>query len=58
MKTGEKYYNCTRGEQIVELMEVTGVTVIYKVIQGNFNNAIKIFKCTKKRFNNLYIKIN
>lgn len=58
MKTGEKYYNCTRGEQIVELLEVNASTVVYKVTQGNFNNSLKIFKCTKKRFNNLYIKIN
>lgn len=56
MKTGETYYNSMREEQIVELMEVNGVTVVYKVLQGNFNNALKIFKCTKKRFNNLYIK--
>jgi hypothetical protein len=57
MKTGQRYYNCSRAEQIVELLKIDGVNVVYKVEQGNFNNKTKIFKCTKKRFNNLYIKI-
>lgn len=58
MKTGQRYYNCSRAEQIVELLEVDGASVVYKVTQGNFNNPMKIFKCTKTRFKNLYIKID
>jgi hypothetical protein len=57
MKTGQRYYNCSRVEQIVELLEVDALNVVYKVTQGNYSNPKKIFQCTKKRFNNLYIKI-
>lgn len=57
MKTGERYYNCSRVEQIVELLEVDALNVVYKVTQGNYKNPLKIFQCTKKRFKNLYIKI-
>lgn len=57
MKTGERYYNCSRLEQIVELLEVDALNVVYKVTQGNYKNPLKIFQCTKKRFKNLYIKI-
>jgi hypothetical protein len=57
MKTGERYYNCSRADQIVELLEVNASTVVYKVTQGNYYNPLKIFKCTIRRFNNLYIKL-
>ena len=57
MKTGQRYYNCSRAEQIVELLEVDALNVVYKVTQGNYHNPMKIFKCTKTRFNNLYILI-
>ncbi len=58
MKTGQRYYNCSRAEQIVEVLEVDSASVVYKVTQGNYDNKQKLFKCTKRRFNNLYIKIN
>jgi hypothetical protein len=57
MKTGQRYYNCSRAEQIVELLEVDALNVVYKVTQGNYKNPLKIFQCTKRRFNNLYIQI-
>ena len=58
MKTGERYYNSTRGNQIIRLIEVNKQSVVYEVEQGNTDNKIKMFECTKKRFNNIYLKIN
>ena len=43
MKTGQRYYNCSRAEQIVELLEVDALNVVYKVTQGNYKNPLKIF---------------
>jgi hypothetical protein len=57
MKTGERYYNCSRAEQIVQIMDLNKKFVTYKVQQGNHDNPIDTFKCTKERFNNIYIKI-
>lgn len=57
MKTGERYYNCTRPTQIVQLVQADKQNVIYEVQQGNIDNPIKTFKCSKKRFKNIYIKI-
>jgi hypothetical protein len=57
MRTGERYYNSTRGEQIVRLKTIDGEFVVYEVEQGNVDNPITTFKCTAERFYNLYIKI-
>lgn len=59
MKTGEIYANLTR-KQLVEVMDIDGrkKTVEYRVIEGNEDNRMKVFKCMKTRFERLYIKSN
>lgn len=33
-------------------------TVEYRVIEGNEDNRMKVFKCMKTRFERLYVKSN
>ena len=57
MKTGERYYNSTRPNQIVKLINVDSVNVEYKVENPTSDNSIKQFTCSKQRFVNLYCKV-
>ena len=53
----EYYQNCTR-KQLVKVIKVDSNTLTYKVIHADVYNSKTEFVNTKKRFNNLYLKVN
>lgn len=52
----EYYQNCTR-KQLVKVIKVDSNTLTYKVIHADVYNSKTEFVNTKKRFNNLYLKV-
>ena len=52
----EYYENCTR-KQLVKVTKSEGNTLMYKVIHADVYNSKTEFVNTKKRFNNLYLKV-
>lgn len=53
----EYFENVTR-KQLVKVIKVESNTLTYKVIHSDVYNVKNEFVNTKKRFNNLYLKVN
>jgi hypothetical protein len=57
IKENEYYQNCTR-KQLVKVIKSEGNTLTYRVIHSDCYNTKTEFVNTKKRFENIYLKVN
>jgi len=53
----EYYQNCTR-KQLVKVIKSEGNALTYRVIHSDCYNTKTEFVNTKKRFENIYLKVN
>jgi myo-inositol-hexaphosphate 3-phosphohydrolase len=55
LKTMGYYFNVTRTDQVVQIIDLKKDKVWYQVIRQYDQNTITEFCCTRERFNNLYL---
>ena len=55
LKTMGYYFNVTRTDQVVQIIDLKKDKVWYQVIRQYDQNTITEFFCTRERFNNLYL---